>query len=34
MLRHFLLLAAGLTLFACGSGDGITPPNTIDPEGK
>lgn len=34
MLRHILVLAAGLMLFACGSGDGITPPITIDPEGK
>ena len=34
MLRHLLVLTAGLTLFACGSGGGITPPNTIDPEGK
>ena len=34
MLRHLIVLAAALTLFACGSGDGITPPNTVDPEGK
>jgi hypothetical protein len=33
MFRHLLVLAAGLTLFACGNGDGITPPITIDPEG-
>ena len=32
MLRHLIVLAAGLTLIACG-GDGITPPNGIDPEG-
>jgi hypothetical protein len=33
MLRHLIVLAAGLTLVACGSGDGITPPKTVDPEG-
>jgi hypothetical protein len=33
MLRHLIVLATGLTLFACGSGDGVTPPTTVDPEG-
>lgn len=33
MLKHLIVLAAGLTLFACGSDDGITPPLTVDPEG-
>jgi hypothetical protein len=33
MLRHLIVLAAGLTLIACGNGDGITPPKTVDPEG-
>jgi hypothetical protein len=33
MLRHLIVLAAALTLTACGSGDGITPPKTVDVEG-
>ena len=33
MLRHLIVLAAGLTLFACGSDNKITPPDTVDPEG-
>ena len=33
MLRYLIVLVAGLTLVACGGGDGITPPKTVDPEG-
>jgi hypothetical protein len=34
MRRHLLVLAVGLVLTACGGGDGITPPKTVDVQGK
>jgi hypothetical protein len=33
MRRHLIVLAAALTLAACGDGGAITPPETVDVEG-